>query len=317
MTTIRRLSDDEIGIIRPLFAEVFGHPVSLDLLKWKYANHRGESWVVSSASGSPTMHCGIFFRDILIGGRTRRVAQLVDLMAQAKSLGLARSDSPFAKLMRQILQRLPDQENPDGITFGFPSDRAMRLAVHLGVSRAVDHLMELEFAPSTSQGRQHWRLLSSIDHSDTRRLNVLWKQMAEDLSGFVLGVRDVDYLQRRYLSHPEKHYTLLLVESHWLKRPLGLAVVGPGTDCRELLDVVCARKNIPWVIAATQHWMARSSIKALVFSITKRFAEPLAGLAVRTTLTQFRISANPYSSPASIAALENRWWLTGGDTDYR
>lgn len=314
---IRRLADDEFALLQPMFEAVFKHPVSLELLHWKYADQRGESWIVESADGQSSLHCGVYFRDVILGGERLRAAQLVDLMAPAKSRGLGRTESPFASLMRTILAALPGPSNPAGVAFGFPSERAMRLGEHMGVYRAVDQLMELEFAPLHRRFGPRRRVLSTISDTDAAKVNGLWTKMASDLSAFALGVRDVSYLQQRYLAHPEKKYTLILIESLWRNKAIGLAVIGPGDERRELLDVICSLENVPHVINAAQCWLAENAGKALVFSLTKRFSGPLESVAVRCEATQFRIMGNPFSAPECIASLDNRWWLTGGDTDYR
>lgn len=317
MALIRRLQDDKLALVQPLFQTVFKHSVSLALLRWKYAEGRGESWLVASEDGQALIHCGLFFRDVLLDGCLIRAAQLVDLMALPKAGGLARADSPFAVLMRKILNDLPRSDNPQGMAFGFPSDRAMRLGEHMGVYRAVDSLMELEFAPIHRRVKPRWRLLDAVSASDVLVLDELWRKMCCDLAEFPLGVRDAQYLQQRYLAHPERRYTLLLVESFWLRSPIGLAVIGPGDERRELLDVVCAWENVPEVIGAAQCWLAENSGKALIFSLTERFAVQIAPFAVRCDPTQFRIMGNPFSSVACLESLKGRWWLTGGDTDYR
>lgn len=300
-----------------MFEAVFKHPVSLELLHWKYGDQRGESWLAESGDGQPIMHCGLYFRDVMLNGNILRAAQLVDLMAPPTSKGLSRKTSPFAVLMQTILAGLPRPDNPLGIAFGFPSDRAMRLGERVGVYREVDRLMELEFPPIHRRFGPRRRVLSVIDAGDAAILSHLWARMSRDLSAFAVGIRDVRYLQQRYLAHPERRYTLLLIEGFWWKKPIGLAVIGPGEERRELLDMVCAWKNAPEVIGAAQCWLAENSGKALHFSLTERFARQLDSFAVRCDPTQFRIMGNPFSPSAGIASLQSRWWLTGGDTDYR
>jgi hypothetical protein len=317
LVLIRQLQDHELGLLQPLFEIVFKHGVSLELLRWKYAGQRGEPWVVAGADGLATVHCGLYFRIVMFQGVQLRVAQLVDLMALPKAQGLSRTDSPFAVLMRAILASLPRADNPAGIAFGFPSERAMRLGERMKVYRSVDRVMELEFAPVRCRSGARHRVLSGVGAADVGRLNKLWQKMSRSLSDFAVGVRDAQYVQQRYLAHPERAYTLLLIESRWLKTPIGLAVVGPGDERRELLDVVCDLKDAPEVIGAAQGWLMETAGKALSFLLTERFARQLAPHAVRCEPTQFRIMGNPFSPAACLAALEGRWWLTGGDTDYR
>lgn len=318
--TIRRLPDSALATLQPLFEEVFKHSVSLALLQWKYADQRGESWVATDEAGRTAMHCGLSFRRVLLGGKAVKAAQLVDLMAPPKARGLSRHDSPFTTLMLQILHTLPRPDNVAGIAFGFPSERAMRLGEHMGVYREVDRLMALEFAPLRSaNSTTRWRELLKIEAADQIMVDSLWREMARDFSQFSIGIRDATYLKHRYLAHPDKHYTLLVIEKKgfWRTKPIGLAVVGPGAERRELLDVVCASKHMQAVIQATQCWLAENKGDALQFLITQRFARQLEGFATHCESTQFRIMGNPFSPAASTIYLDKRWWLTGGDTDYR
>lgn len=318
--TVRRLPDATLVTLQPLFEEVFKHSVSLALLQWKYADQRGESWVATDEAGRTVMHCGLNFRSVLLGGKTVKAAQLIDLMAPPKARGLIRHDSPFTTLMHQILQALPRPDNTAGIAFGFPSERAMRLGEHMGVYREVDRLMALEFAPLCSaDSTTRCRELLKIEAADQTMVNNLWWEMARDFSQFSIGIRDATYLKHRYLAHPDKHYTLLVIEKKgfWRNIPIGLAVVGPGAERRELLDMVCASKHMQAVIQTTQRWLAENKGDALQFLITERFARQLEGFASRCEFTQFRIMGNPFSPAASTVCLDRRWWLTGGDTDYR
>ncbi len=317
---IRRLPDDALASLQPLFESVFKHSISVALLQWKYAALRGESWVTTNAAGDAEIHCGVGFRTVLLCGEAVQAAQLMDLMAAPKARGLTRQDSPFTTLMQQILRSLPRPGNDAGVAFGFPSDRAMRLGEHLGVYREVDRMMALEFSPvPTSVAGLHWRELVQIDTPVEAMLDKLWAEMARDFSTFSIGVRNAQYLKHRYLAHPEKRYTLLMVEKKgfWRDVPIGLAVVGPGHERRELLDVVCASKHLQDVVQTAQHWLAGGHTEVLHFFLTERFAKQMAVFAKRCETTQFRIMGNPFSPAASTARLENRWWLTGGDTDYR
>ncbi len=314
---IRRVPDDQLGELQPLFEQVFKHAISLDLLHWKYAEGRGESWLADGQDGAASLHCGLLFRDVRFKGQTLRAAQLVDLMAPPKASGLSRSGSPFAVLMRKILADLPRPDNPCGVAFGFPSDRAMRLGERIGVYRQVDRLMELEFAPRHRRFAARWRVLTSIADHEAAVIDGLWRRMHRDLSDFAVGVRDASYLRHRYLAYPGRHYTVLLIEGFWRRQPLGLAVIGPGTDRRELLDMVCAWRDTAAVLGAVQSWMAQSAVAKLQFSLTEHFARQLAPLAVRCEPTQFRIMGNPLIPPGCIDSLDQRWWLTSGDTDYR
>lgn len=316
MSEIRCLAADDLTLIQPLFASVFDSSISSALLQWKYANGRGSSWSLWQ-EGVLLMHCGLCLRHVLLHGEPVLAAQLVDLMAAPKSAGLSRQMSPFALLMRHILAQLPSPANPEGMAFGFPSARAMRLGEHAGVYCAVDQWMALEFGPRQMRLGPRAREIVTWGSRETLAADALWTRMRADLAHFVVGVRDMDYLRHRYLTHPDKRYRVLLVESHWRRQPMGLLVLGPGTGDNELVDVICAWDDIAESLLAARRWLHESGGLRLTLNLTSHFANPLAALADGCTETQFRIMANPQTPANTLDKLKQQWWLTGGDTDYR
>jgi hypothetical protein len=316
MTTICRLNDDELGLLVPLFESVFKVPASLDLLHWKYALGHGVSWTAWQQN-SLVLHCGVFYREVLLHGVPTQAAQLVDLMAAPKQSGLARLGSPFSILLQTILASLASPSNPDGLAFGFPSGRAMKLAEHAGVSTSVDDWMELEFRPLGSLKGAQARLVQTWSAAEDETVNILWNQMRDDLCDFVVGVRNSDYVKRRYRLHPNKKYKFIQIASRWWHRPIGFLVLGPGQNRYEIVDLICPLENIEEVIRATQHWLRQTNGELLSMMITSTFASQMVSFASQCTTTQFKIMANPLMPVDTLNKLHRRWWLTGGDTDYR
>jgi hypothetical protein len=316
VSDVRRLAEDDLALIQPLFAEVFGAPISLEMLQWKYGDGRGVAWTLWNKDVL-LLHCGVCQREVLLQGERVRVAQLVDLMAAPKQAGLSLRTSPFAVLMRHILEQLPGPENPDGIAFGFPSARAMRLGEHTGVYCAVDQWVGLEFEAQEVQIGPRAREISSWGWREVNAVNTLWFAMQAGLESYVVGVRDMLYLRHRYLEHPDKKYRVLLVESRWRRLPMGMLVISPNNSEIELLDVICAWQDMPDVLLAGSRWLHSLNAQSMTLNLTSHFAYQLTALAANCNDTQFRIMANPRSPGPTLKKLERRWWLTGGDTDYR
>lgn len=315
---ITQLDPSRLDEIRPLFYKVFGHDISVPFLEWKYGAGRGESWVCINEQNQPVLHCGVFYRDIVLNGIQLKVAQLVDLMAAAKKSGLSRGDSPFTLLIREVLSKLPSTTNPDALAFGFPSDRAMRLGEKLGVFLAVDEWVELSF--SAQQGEVFDRepdTVAFIDAAHAKIIDRLWLSMSLDLLHAPVGVRDATYITHRYFNHPQHQYCCLLVRSRWLNRPLGLAILRGDGATYELLDIVgpiCAMQR---VLRSVQSWLYRKGGVVFKWYLTSRFAAIFSAEATACMTSEFRIMANPFSSPSMLAKFDHQWWLTGGDTDYR
>lgn len=305
--------------IRPLFREVFKVDISPEMVHWKYGEGRGSSWGAWDADGDLVVHCGVFYRRALAGGAPRRIAQLGDLMASPqKPGGLTRGQSPFARLVRQLLAALPDASNPDALAFGFPSERAMRLGERLGVFAQIDQVHALSFAPlPDAWNADRVEPLPSLNVQSARQLDLLWSAMAADLQDGLVGVRDAAYLQWRYFEHPAHPYTCLMVRSPWLRRPVGALVIrGEGAE-RELMDVIAPLARIPRLIQAARRWLARTGGEKLNLWLASTHARQFAPLAQSCQPLEFRIMANPLGPAWVLEKFHQRWWLTSGDTDYR
>lgn len=315
---ICRLDPACLGEIQPIFRQVFGHEISLGFLQWKYGKGLGESWIYRDDHHNPVLHCGIFYRDVILDSRAVRVSQLTDLMALPKRSGLSRQDAPFTSLMRKVLAELQGPENPEALAFGVPSQRAMRLGERMGVYRSVDEWHELSF-PSRPRSTFYRKPqeIQAIDSGTATAINQLWLAMARDLADFPVGRRDAPYIARRYLQHPEHKYCCLLIRSHWLQKPIGLAVLRKNETDFELLDIIGPLSAIPDVLRQLQSWTQGTDRHLFKWNLTSSFAARFATFAERSEPTQFRIMANPFTPSTTLEKFDHKWWLTGGDTDYR
>lgn len=316
---VRQLAFQEMGRIFPLFRLRFGTDISDAMLAWKYGDGRGRSYGFFSDDGVLLTHCGIFYRQALADGEPCRIAQLGDLMALPGGYGgLSRGGSPFAVMIRQILDDLPDDLNPGGLAFGFPSDRAMRLGEKLGLFTAIDQMCELTFEPLSHRSHSE-RCIPIIpsEESAAQVINQLWGQMAASLGNELIGVRDAAYLVRRYERHPHNRYQCRLVRSRWLRQPLGLLVTRIVNSRCELLDIIAAPDVVPKLVRVARRSLGEWGATSLTLWLTERHAVMLNDQAAACNRLEFRIMANPFSSDGHPERFAGCWWLTGGDTDYR
>lgn len=316
MNELRLLSDDELTLIQPLFKKVFGTPISAELLHWKYAQGRGQSWSLWQKDVL-LMHCGLCRREVLLQGERIWAEQLVDLMAAPKLAGLSRGRSPFFILMNHLLAQLGGANNPGHVAFGFPSARAMRLGRLNGVYEAVDQWMELALTKRGMRFGPQVTEITAWGNGEQQVVNSLWLAMRRDLGEFVVGTRDMAYMRHRYLMHPEKRYRYLLVRSRWRRCPIGLFVIAQGQGSVEILDLVCARDDCAESLLAARRWLQTAQITTLKLNLTSHFARELAPFADSCVASGFLIMGNPRMGDDVRQKVVNRWWLTGGDTDYR
>jgi hypothetical protein len=319
VATVTEIPFRDISKITPLFQQVFNSTLSPEMLAWKYDQGRGRSYGYFSASGELLAHCGIFYRTVLAEGKVRRIAQLGDLMARpGKHGGLSRSSSPFAVLIRRVLDDVPGGDNPDALAFGFPSERAMRVGEHLGLFASIDQMRQLVFEELPGQWYSDRCLPVGIpDAAFMRTAGRLWQQMADALGGGLLGVRDGGYLVQRYFNHPLFKYTCYSIRPWWGGMPFGIVVIRSIDEQQcELMDVIAAPGCMPGIVRAVRRQMGVWGCRQLLFWTTDRHAGLLQDQASRTDRLEFRIMANPFSSAGNPERFAGRWWLTSGDTDY-
>ena len=320
---ITRLADSDLAALQPLFFSVFKHPISMALLDWKYGQVSsekgtgGESWVSADDASPrlPRLHCGLLFRNLHWHGAIHRGAQLIDLMAAPKETGLARDSSDFHQIMQHVLQRL---QHPEGsIAFGFPSDRALRLAIKLGVSTNIDQLYRLTWTgrPRKASWLRVGKTLQ-LTALDRGVCEGLWDTMRASLTACCVGDRNYAHLHYRYEQRPEKSYEFLLLMRPFSSKPLGLAVLSKDGTSREILDIVACKQDYTRVIDGLRRWATQRGIDSLHLYSTTSVVKELAGSNGTTEATAIRIMASPFESAETLAKLKNSWWLMGGDTDY-
>lgn len=319
--TARELSTADDPQLHALFQEVFRTSISDALLNWKYAEGRGQRHGVFSDEGRLLAHCGLTFRRALVEGAPRRVAQLGDLMAtRSKPGGLTRGASVFHHLIAHVYDNVQDAQNPDAVTYGFPSGRAMRLGEQLGLAVSIGAMTELLLAPQPSQGWLGWRVqpVAQFDAGFERMANRLWQRMADSFRSEVLCVRDAEFLRYRYVQHPEQRYEAWRISNAWGQDRALIFGKRDGTVF-EVMDVVAARPDISRALdALRRHAGVLPGIESfrvwLPDSHTSLFAD-LPGCA--SSELQFRLVVNYNSSGGNLNRFGGKWWLTGGDTDYR
>lgn len=315
------LSKSDDSQFHALFRDVFKTDISDALIGWKYDAGRGRRYGVFSDEDRLLAHCGLTFRQTLVEGERRRIAQLTDLMAtRSKPGGLTRGSSVFHHLIAHVYANVADAENPDALTYGFPSGRAMRLGEQLGLAVSIGVMHELTLLMQTRTERRltNWRVKpANFDAALSRVVNRLWHRMAEDFRADVLGVRDANFMRHRYAEHPENQYEFFVV-STWWNKPVALIVGKREGAAFEVMDIVAARIELPAAIDALRQSALLPGVESLRMWLTDQHAKVFVQtLGCTSSELQFRLVVNYNSSGGNLNRFEGRWWLTGGDTDYR
>ncbi len=304
----RQESDEEA--LRALFAVCFGHPISHELWQWKYGQDRGLGVVVKEdgkivASINDRQRKISYFGDEAIGGFVG------DVMVLPKARGVLSRRGPIFLVTLGLFGDYYGDHKKRLVGAGFPNERAMRVAELLGLCAEVDAMVTLHWQPQRLPAFTYALAPFNPNATNATTINMLWEQMRASLQSSVVGFRDWDYMQHRYLQHPEYAYHFYGVYRRLSKHPLALLVVKEQADRVDIMDVVAALGDLPTAIGAARRFFK----KPLQCWMTESHAHYFAKSNPVMTPLGIRIPANAYSDGPKPETLRGKWWLTMGDTD--
>ncbi len=314
---LTNLDTDGYEAFAALFGIVFGKSISKALWHWKYAEGRGHG--VAAWHGERLIaHYGGSWRRVVAFGQHLAALQVCDAMVAVEERAVMTKTGAFFQVAAAFLELYQGLAGVP-LAFGFPNHRAMRLGERLGLYAEVGSLRELRWPPLPGQPRLDscLSIFPANLRDDRLALEILWGDMAGDLAEGIIGVRDWDFVCRRYLHHPERHYTLVMVRRRLTAAPLGLLVLHREDSAAALVDLVAPLRRIPLLVAQARRlarlWGCSSLYTWITSQHVHRFASP--GAVVKDI--GVRIPTNAWvAQPFTPEELHDRWWLTMGDTDF-
>lgn len=306
--------DDETELLA-LFRAAFGHEMPVELWRWKYHNLATLGTLVRKDDQALAFYGGMP-RAVRLFGAPATAVQIGDVMVHPEKRGLMTRKGPFFRAAANFLERFVGSGRQFPIAFGFPTERAYRLAEHLGLYEKVGEFMRVSW--TALQARPSYKVrIRPLRDKEGATVDRLWRKMSETLQDQVVGVRDWHYVQHRYLQHPTLDYRLYLVSSRLSSAPIGILVIRVLDDAVELLDIIAPPKSV----ATLMHCLRRltwSLGKAQAYAwITTQHAQLLAGETGEITPTDIIIPHNRWTPGIPASELQGRWWLMAGDTDFR
>ena len=298
-----------------LFRSAFGHEMPPELWRWKYQGL--DTLGTTGAARRPAVaFYGGMPRAIHLFGSPAMAVQIGDVMVHPEQRGILTRKGPFFQAAASFLERFVGQDKAFPIAFGFPSERAYRLAAHLGLYDKVGELKRVSWP--ALQARPSYKIsMRPLSHDKGTTVNRLWREMAEALQDQVVGVRDWHYVQHRYLQHPAFTYQLYLISSRLTGTPIGIIVIRILDDAVELLDIIAPPRHVAMLVHCLRRLTWNLGKPQAYTWITTQHADLLAGDTGEITPTGIIIPHNRWTPGIPASELMDRWWLMGGDTDFR
>ena len=311
---------NQVPEILDLFEKTFHHAMSPATWEWKYGSESSRE-IGIWRNHRLIAHYGGIGRDILLFGQPQPAVQIGDVMVDAGERGILTRRGPFYQVAATFLERYIGYGKPYLVGFGFPNERAMKLAERLGLYAEVGRMSEFTWQPLSKLPK--WRTnLYPVESDDddwaADAVNKCWQRMVSDLQEAIVGVRTWHYLQHRYLGHPTQRYQVVVVKNRFGGQVRGVLVMRHDADDSEIVDIIASLAEIPLLIMHARRLTGLvNSERRLTCRITENFAALFVAAGGVQQPINIRIPANAWSDGPKPETLRNNWWLMSGDMDFR
>lgn len=310
--------------MRELFERVFSHAMPPALWDWKYGDGRGIALVARDVEGRIVGHYGGMPRAVVMDGQPQTAVQIGDVMVAPEVRGVLTRSGPFAMMTSSFLDRYIGHGKPFLVGFGFPSERHLKIAQRHRLYAEVDSVHELHWArpPTGAQGLLSWWLrLEPLDWtmaSTETGLDHLWQQQQRTSGAWIVPVRDAARWRYRFAQHPTHRYQAWWLRERLTQRLLGAVVLRPATTAGqpwELMDWVAPVSRVHQVVTAARTVAARHDAGLMGWFSSGLAA--LIGAQAQVIDIGVRVPTSIRQPGPAPEVLRGRWWLTGGDSDFR
>ena len=315
---LSRIGDSDKNEMLGLFEQSFGYRMNPALWHWKYGSGRGLQMGVWSGS-ELVAHYGGMPRAIQYFGASRSAVQIGDVMVLGSERGVMTRSGPFFLMASSFLERYIGLGKPFLLGFGFPQERAMRLAERLGLYADVGRMVEMAWTPLPRTPKWLTRLsrVTTADANAHQQIDELWVEMAADLANAVVGVRNWNYLRHRYFEHPTNAYEVYVVRRRLTGGCVGVLVLRRTEERCELIDLVAPLRAIPALVVHARRLAGLGGSTSLHCGITENFSALFSEQEGVKKDMDIRIPTSILGAVPDPECIKNRWWLMLGDTDFR
>ena len=316
---IQHFNTQQFSQLQELFKESFNQPVSADFWQWKYASAQAAElcvWEDSALIG----HYGGIPRDILYFSVAQKAIQIGDVMVHPLQRGILTRSGAFFRMAATFLERYIGFGKPFLLGFGFPNERAMKVAEHLGLYTEIGQMQEISWPVSSSRPRlmSCLRVIHKGNYQHfSQTIDLLWQAMAQDLQHAIVGVRDSTYLFNRYLQHPKQSYQVFVVKNRINNKPYGIIVLDIKEQRCDIVDIISPLKNIHILIVHAKRFAVLNQCEKIYCQISNNFSSNFQDKFSHTAVMDIRIPCNTWTAGPSPETLNNQWWLMAGDMDFR
>lgn len=315
----RVMRREDAPLIRALFKEVFNEEMSQEFWEWKYGRSDCAAALVFQ-NDRLVAHYGGVGRRVQCRGERLLAAQIADVMVARSVRSSVRTNSPFHLMFSTFRDKFFGADKLYGTAYGFPNERAMRLARALGFYTPVGSVHMITVDAGTPRGKAGFKVeeIRNDEFESYRKpLERLWRRMSRSLEDKVVAIRDPDFIRFRYLQHPVRRYRLLLVRRRFTGRAVGLCVVRDDGENLFLMDLVCDVSRAGALVQDLQHTAFQNGKKGIRFWCSSDFLDCFLVPGARNERLPVTIPTEECPGMVAPALLAGRWWIMAGDSDFQ
>jgi hypothetical protein len=300
-----------LDMLAPLFEACFRQPFDAAWWRWKYRAQRNPSLALVE-DGRAMAHYGGMPRSLRLFGEPVPGMQVGDVMVHPDLRGGLGRRGPFHRLVCAFTEREVGYGRTALIGFGFPNLRALRLGEALGVYATVDRVVELHW-PAAAPSSPALCRLEPTDANAPAVIDLAWARMRPDLETMLAGERDAAWWLARYVGHPASAYATWRID----REEPAVVVVRPREQALEWIDFIGPLDLLPAAREAVRSLAAAAGRPEVFAWLSASAAARVHDAAAREVEIGVGVPTCVHTPGPAPEALRGRWFLFGGDTDFR
>ena len=304
--------------ISTLFEDSFDTKFNPDVWKWKYELGAGKCVIAREAkSGKIVSHYGGAPRQIHYFGEPNTAIQVCDVMVLPEIRRQYGKNSLFFKTAATFLEREIGNTVNHLLGFGFPNQKAMNIALRLGLYEKTDEFLELIY-PLNQEAATFPFHLSPIDISCSRHqqeIDYLWQSMKQETITGIIGDRHWNYIKYRYFDHPFAHtdlYRCIFLNDE-TEKPVAAVFLKEHESRLLVMDLICPLSIMKQVLTSLSQLVPETELKLW---ITRGWLDAVKSEMAIENHLGIEIPCNSWNPGPHSVDLYGKWWLTAGDMDF-
>lgn len=313
-TTRWARSEDEPALLA-LFERAFGTAISAPHWRWKYRLADTPGTVCCQGDEVIAFNGGMP-RESRVLGEPCRTVQMGDVMVDPAHRGVLTRRGAFARMVTHYFGERVGPAHDFRLAFGFPHARACRVGVRQDLYCEVDRIVEARWP--ALEGRNWRHRLTPVTHAHQSELDGLWQAMAADTARLAINCRDGQWWCYRYLDKPANDYRSLLALKRAGGTALGAMTLRVLDDERvELLDLAGPQRAMPALVRLARRQTQRLGRRELIAWMTPSALAWCGDTGAERHATEVVVPGSAINAPERALEVRDRWWLMGGDSDFR